>query len=229
MEEESADAVLPCLEIETRPAPTHAVIWLHGLGADGYDFEPLVEAIDVWRLPAIRFVFPHAPLRAITANNGYVMRAWYDIDTIDFTRRTDDAVSIRASSEQVEALIARENARGIPDERIVLAGFSQGGVIALHTALRHPRPLAAVLALSTYLALAGTLADEAHPANRDLPIFMAHGREDSVIPFALAETSADRLRAAGYPLTWHAYWAEHTISMPELRDIESWLRALLGE
>ena len=225
--EEQSNAVLPCLEVETRPSPTHAVIWLHGLGADGYDFEPLVEALDVERLPAIRFVFPHAPLRAITVNNGYVMRAWYDIDTLDFTKRMEDTVSIRTSSEQLEALIARENARGIPDERIVLAGFSQGGVIALHTALRHPKPLAAVLALSTYLALSGTLADEAHAANRDLPIFMAHGREDSVIPFTLAEQSADSLRAAGYPLTWHAYDEGHTISMQELRDLESWLRALL--
>lgn len=220
-------ALLPAVEIETAPQPTHAVIWLHGLGADGHDFEPLVDELDTDRLPPTRFVFPHAPPRPVTINGGYVMRAWYDIVSSDFSVQREDARGVLESARQIEALIARENARGIADEHIVLAGFSQGGAIALHTALRHARPLAGILALSTYLPLPATLAAEAAPANHATPIFMAHGRGDSVIPHDFARRSADFLLARGHALEWHSYFAEHTISLEELRDVETWLQRVL--
>ncbi|NMG77644.1 alpha/beta hydrolase [Aromatoleum diolicum] len=221
--------VLPTVEVETGPKPTHAVIWLHGLGADGHDFEPLVREFDPDRLPPTRFVFPHAPMRAVTINGGYVMRSWYDIVTTDFARRREDAQGVRESAAQLEALIARENGRGIAAARIVLAGFSQGGAIALHTALRRPQRLAGVLALSTYLPLADTLAAEAQPANRDTPIFMAHGYGDTVIPYDFAERSGTFLRAEGYALDWHAYETEHGVCLEELRDVEAWLARVLQD
>jgi len=220
---------LPAVEIETGPQPTRAVIWLHGLGADGHDFEPVVAQFDAARLPPTRFVFPHAPLRPITINGGYVMRSWYDIVSLDFTQRREDPQGVRDSALQLEALIARENARGIADRHIVLAGFSQGGAIALHTALRHRARLAGVLALSTYLPLAETVASEAAFANRDLPIFMAHGEHDPVIPYSFGERSGAYLRSLGYPLAWHSYPVEHTLSIDELRDIEQWLGTTLAE
>jgi len=188
-------ALLPAVEIVSGPNPTHAVIWMHGLGADGHDFEPVVDELDLDLLPPTRFVFPHAPERAVTINGGYVMRAWYDILTADFSGRREDAAGVIESAAQIEALIERENARGIPDSRIVLAGFSQGGAIALHAGLRHPRRLAGILALSTYLPLSDTLAAEASPANRDVPIFMAHGNADPVIPQDFSRRSADLLSA----------------------------------
>ena len=219
--------VLPTVEVETGPQPTHAVIWLHGLGADGHDFEPLVEQLDPDRLPPTRFVFPHAPMRPVTINAGYVMRAWYDIVTTDFARRCEDAQGVRESAAQLEALIARENGRGIADAHIVLAGFSQGGAIALHAALRHPQRLAGVLALSSYLPLADTLAAEADPANRDTPIFMAHGYGDTVIPYDFAERSGSFLRAEGYAVDWRPYETEHAVCLEELRDLEAWLAQVL--
>lgn len=219
--------LLPAVEITTAPEPTHAVIWLHGLGADGHDFEPVVDEFDADRLPATRFIFPHAPERAVTINAGYVMRAWYDIVSMDFSERREDPAGVLESAAQVEALIARENARGIPDERIVLAGFSQGGAIALHTGLRHPRRLAGILALSTYVPLADTLGAEADAANRDVPIFMAHGQHDPVIPYAFGKKSGDLLMAAGYPLEWHGYRMEHSLCLEEVRDIESWFATVL--
>ena len=223
----SALPLLPAVEIETGPRPTHAVIWLHGLGADGHDFEPIADELDEARLPATRFVFPHAPHRPVTINGGFVMRAWYDLVSLDFTQRREDPVGVRESAAQVEALIARENTRGIPDERIVLAGFSQGGAIALHAGLRHGQPLAGILALSTYLPLADTLEAEAAPANLEVPVFMAHGTHDGVIPYAFAAQSGRFLQAQGYPLEWHDYPLEHGVSMEELRDIEAWLRKVL--
>ena len=221
------EALLPAVEILTGPVPTHAVIWMHGLGADGHDFEPVVDEFDTDRLPPTRFIFPHAPERAVTINGGYVMRAWFDIYSRDYGNRTEDAEGTEASAAQVEALIARENARGIPDERIVLAGFSQGGAIALHAGLRHPRRLAGVMALSTFLPLSERLAAEAHPANRDVPIFMAHGQGDSVIPHGFARQSAELLAAAGYSLEWRSYPMEHSLCLPEVRDIEDWLAKVL--
>ena len=219
--------LLSAVEIQTGPKPGYAVIWLHGLGADGHDFEPIVDELDLDRLPAIRFVFPHAPMRPVTINAGYVMRAWYDIVSQDFSQQREDEEGVRASAQQIAALIARENARGIADKHIVLAGFSQGGAIALHAGLRHPQRLAGILALSTYVPLAATLGAEASAANRDVPIFMAHGRNDSVIPYEFGERSGDLLRAQGYPLVWHGYAAEHTVCMEELRDIETWLHEVL--
>lgn len=223
----AAAQVLPAVEIATADEATHAIIWLHGLGADGHDFEPVVEALDLDRLPPLRFVFPHAPMRPVTINGGYVMRAWYDIRSADFASRREDPTGVNESAALLEALIARENSRGIADANIVLAGFSQGGAIALHTALRHPRKLAGVLALSTYLPLADTLAEEADAANRQTPIFMAHGHGDTVIPYDFAERSFAQLKAEGYAIEWHPYFAEHTLAMEELRDVEDWLGRVL--
>ena len=219
--------LLPAVEIQTGSQPTHAVIWLHGLGADGHDFEPVVGQFDSARLPPTRFVFPHAPMRPVTINAGYVMRAWYDIVSLDFEEGREDPAGVRESAAQVEALVEREHARGIPDRRIVLAGFSQGGAIALHTGLRHPGRLAGILALSTYLPLADTLEREVAPANLEVPVFMAHGKHDGVIPYAFAVQSGRFLQAQGYPLEWHDYPVEHGVSMEELRDVEVWLRKVL--
>jgi len=222
-----ASSHLPTVEVETAANPTHAVIWMHGLGADGHDFEPIVHEFDKKKLPATRFVFPHAPTRPVTINNGYVMPAWYDIVSLDFSQRREDPQGVRESAQQIEALIARENSRGIDDAHIVLAGFSQGGAIALHTALRHHHRLAGVLALSTYLPLADTLIAEACAANRDVPIFMAHGHADGVIPYSFGQQSAKAMQAQGYPLSWHGYPMEHTVALDELRDIETWLASVL--
>ena len=216
--------LLPAIEIETGAKPRHAVIWLHGLGADGHDFEPIVGELDLAGLPPIRFVFPHAPMRAVTINAGYVMRAWYDIVSVDFSQRREDPEGVIQSAQQLEALIARENSRGVPDQNLLLAGFSQGGAIALHTGLRHPQRLAGILALSTYVPLSDRIDDEAHEANRDIPILQAHGEHDGVIPHDFGRQSADLLRAMGYALEWRSYPMEHAVCLDELRDISSWLR-----
>ena len=215
--------MLDAIEITTGDAPRLAVLWLHGLGADGHDFEPIVPELRL-RLP-VRFVFPHAPVRPVTINGGMQMRAWYDI--LGFDRRAkEDSAGIRASAAAVTELVDREIERGMPAERIVLAGFSQGGAIALHTALRDPRPLAGVLALSTYLPLAATLASERSAANASIPLFMAHGTDDPVLSFELAETSRVALEALGYAVDWHAYPMEHSVCMDEVRAIGAWLAAL---
>jgi phospholipase/carboxylesterase len=219
-------SVLETLELETGPEPTAAVIWLHGLGADGYDFEPIVPELDLPVAPAVRFVFPHAPMRPVTINNGAVMRAWYDIASLEGVRREDDA-GVRASQASVEALIAREKSRGVSAARLVLAGFSQGGAIALQTALRHPERLAGIMALSTYLPLASTVAAEASPANRGVPIFMAHGQHDELIPIERAMISRDVLGKAGYEVEWHEYAMAHAVCREEIDDIAAWLRRLL--
>ena len=215
--------MLDAIEITTGDEPTLSVLWLHGLGADGHDFEPIVPELSL-RIP-VRFVFPHAPVRPVTINGGMAMRAWYDILGFDRHAR-EDAAGIRASAAAVTGLIDRELERGMPSERIVLAGFSQGGAIALHTALREPRPLAGVLALSTYLPLAASLNAERSSANAGLPIFMAHGTADNVLPLSLAETSRDALRALGYSVEWHAYPMAHSVCMEEVRAIAAWLSAL---
>lgn len=224
----SETSLLSTIERQTGDSPRCAIIWLHGLGADGYDFEPVVDEFDFDRLPAIRFVFPHAPMRAITINGGYVMRAWYDVVSPDFAPGREEAEGVRQSTEQVEALIARENARGIADSRIVLAGFSQGGVIALHAGLRHRQRLAGILALSCYLAQPATLPDEASPENRAVPIFMAHGRRDAVIPYDHGKHSYKRLLELAYPIEWKGYATEHSVCPEELTDIESWLHQVLA-
>ena len=219
--------MLETIEVETGPRPTAAVIWLHGLGADGHDFEPIVPELGLAATPAVRFVFPHAPMRAVTINGGAVMRAWYDIVSLEGVRREDDA-GVRASQASVEALIARETSRGIPAGRLVLAGFSQGGAIALQTGLRHAERLAGIMALSTYLPLASTLAAEGSAPNRSVPIFMAHGRHDGLIPIERATISREALRKAGYNVEWHDYAMEHAVCREEIDDVAAWLHAVLG-
>lgn len=221
--------LLETIEIETAPAPTAAIIWLHGLGADGNDFAPIVPELNLRGAPAIRFIFPHAPLRPVTINNGQVMRAWYDISFDDLTGHTRkaDEHGVRASQAQIEQLIAREQDRNIPSKHIVLAGFSQGGAIALQTGLRHPHPLAGIMALSTYLPLAGSLAQEAAPANARINIFMAHGTQDPVVPHAMGKAAHAHLQQAGYPVQWHEYPMPHSVCHEEIRDISTWLRTVL--
>ena len=218
--------VLQAVELQTSPSPAASVIWLHGLGADGYDFVPVVRELELLKTPAARYVFPHAPTRAVTINGGYVMRAWYDILGNDLVRREDEQ-GIRESQQQVEALIAREVERGTPRSRIVLAGFSQGGAIALQTGLRQREPLAALLALSTYLPLAAAFDAEREDASRSVPIFMAHGRSDPVIPLARATTSRDQLKAAGYSVEWHEYEMPHSVCEDEIRAIAAFLGRVL--
>jgi phospholipase/carboxylesterase len=200
--------------------PRFSVIWLHGLGADGHDFEPIVAELGL--RGDYRFVFPHAPIRPITINAGMPMRAWFDILALDRNVGEDD-VGIRASAAAVESLIDAEIARGIPARAIVLAGFSQGGALALHVALRESRPLAGALALSCFLPLARTLPHEKNAANQDLPIFMAHGTADPVIGLGFAETSRDLLAAEGYRVEWRTYPMGHSVSAAEVRDIAVWL------
>jgi phospholipase/carboxylesterase len=221
----TATAPLEALEIETGPVPRSSIIWLHGLGADGHDFEPIVGEL---ALPAepVRFVFPHAPMQPVTINGGMVMRAWYDIVSSDLARR-EDADGVRASQALLEALIARERSRGTPANRIVLAGFSQGGAIALQTGLRHAERLAGILALSTYLPIADSLAAEGNAATRDIPIFYAHGRQDPVITIDRAERSRDLLARLGYTVEWHAYPMPHAVCPQEIDDIGAWLRRVL--
>ncbi len=219
--------VLQAVELQTSPSPSASVIWLHGLGADGYDFVPVVRELELLKTPAARYVFPHAPTRAVTINGGYVMRAWYDILGNDLVRREDEQ-GIRESQQQVEVLIAREVERGTPRSRVVLAGFSQGGAIALQTGLRQREPLAALLALSTYLPLAAAFDAERADASRGVPIFMAHGRSDPVIPLARATTSRDQLKAAGYSVEWHEYEMPHSVCEDEIRQIAAFLGRVLG-
>jgi phospholipase/carboxylesterase len=221
--------MLETIEIETAPNPSAAVIWMHGLGADGNDFAPIVPELRIADAPAIRFVFPHAPMMPVTINNGYVMRAWYDVSFGDLEGKTKqaDEKGVRASQTAIEALIAREVSRGIAPEKIVVAGFSQGGAIALQTGLRHGEKLAGIMALSTYLPLAQTLPAEASKANRSIPVFYAHGTLDPVIPMAMAEMSRKVLDAAGYAVEWHEYPMPHSVCVEEIRDIGAWLARLL--
>jgi phospholipase/carboxylesterase len=221
------DELLQALELQTGPSPSASVIWLHGLGADGYDFVPVVRELELLKAPAARYVFPHAPTRAVTINSGYVMRAWYDILGNDLVRREDET-GIRESQKQVEALIAREVDRGTPRSRIVLAGFSQGGAITLHTGLRQREPVAGLLALSAYLPLASTFEAERAPESRGVPIMMAHGRSDPVIPLARAVSSRDQLKAAGYAVEWHEYEMPHSVCEEEIRQITSFLQRVLA-
>ena len=207
-------------------APDAAVIWLHGLGADGFDFVPLVEELRLPPTMAVRFIFPHAKPRPVTINNGFVMRAWYDITSLG-PDRVEDEAGIRQSAEVVRSYIEKENARGIASERIVIAGFSQGGAIAFQAALRYPQRLGGVMALSTYLPLRETLTKEATPANRDVPILICHGVRDPMVPAALGTASRDLLQSLGYPVEWKTYPMEHSVCMEEVLDISKWLQARL--
>ena len=222
----SHQALLETIEIESAPAPTAAVIWMHGLGADGHDFAPIVRELDLTGCHGIRFVFPHAETMPITINNGYVMRAWYDILGMDLVRR-EDAQGLRASQQRINDLIEREIERGIPAEHIVLAGFSQGCAMTLQTGLRYPQPLAGLMCLSGYLPLADTIAEERHAANQNVPIFMAHGRGDSVVLINRAEASRDHLQSLGYTIEWHEYLMQHSVCAEEIDDISRWLQRVL--
>ena len=217
--------LLETIELETGPRPDAVVIWLHGLGADGRDFQPIVPELQLPERLSLRFVFPHAPIRPVTLNQGMRMRAWYDIVQLGGGREDDPG--IRASQKSLEDLIAREGARGIASRRVVLAGFSQGGAIVLHTALRHANRLAGVLALSTYLPLASTLAAERSPENHDVPVFMAHGTQDPMIPVDRARASRDALAALGYPVQWREYPMPHSVCAEEISDIAAWLTQVL--
>jgi phospholipase/carboxylesterase len=218
----SPDAV----EIEPHGPAEAAVVLLHGLGADGHDFESLVPEIHLPGMPAIRWVFPHAPVRPVTINGGQRMRAWYDITGFD-RRAPQDEAGVRESAQTVRMLLDRERARGIRADRLVLAGFSQGGAVALFAGLRHPERLAGILALSTYLPLADRLAAEAHPANAAVSIFMAHGTHDPVVPLALAEGSHALLKERGYDVDFRTYPMPHSLCVEEVSDISDWLLRVL--
>lgn len=200
-----------------------SVIWMHGLGADGHDFEPVVQMLN---LPHIRFILPHAPYRSVTLNNGYEMRAWYDIFGLQSDSPQDEA-GINSMQATINSMIETEIARGVPSQRILLAGFSQGGAMALHTATRCNQPLAGILALSTYLPLRNQLKEGQNPANKHLPIWMAHGRHDSVITLSTAQFSRQTLEDAGYPLEWHEYEMPHSVCEKEINDIRDFLVRVL--
>ncbi len=217
--------LLSCVELESGPSPRHSVIWLHGLGADGNDFVPMVEELTL-PVDPVRFVFPHAPMQPVTINGGYVMRAWYDIISHDLTAREDEK-GVRDSQHAIERLIEREESRGSPAKNIVVVGFSQGGAIALQAGLRFPRRLAGVAALSAYLPLSSTLPAELAPANRGASVLMAHGSEDPVVPVSLAQQSRDDLQELGLKVQWHVYPMLHGVCAEEIRDIETWLRQVL--
>lgn len=222
------DELLDAIEIETGATPDAAVIWLHGLGADGSDFVPIVPEL---RLPPelhLRFVFPHAPHLPVTCNGGYVMPAWYDIISLDPDNRVVDGAGIERSRVAIEALIAREVARGIAPGRIVLAGFSQGGAIAYATALRHPAPLAGLIALSTYIPEPDPLFAGASDANRRIPLFAAHGVQDEVVSLKLGTRARDALLGHGYAVEWHEYPMPHSVCLEEIVDIGRWLAQTLA-
>ncbi|HYH43383.1 MAG TPA: alpha/beta hydrolase [Burkholderiales bacterium] len=225
-----SEQLLESLEVETGPKPAASVIWMHGLGADGNDFVPIVHELDLAGAPDIRFVFPHAPMQPVSINNGHVMRAWYDVKWGDLEGRSKepDEKGVRASQAAIGALIEREVGRGITVDRIVLAGFSQGGAIALQTALRYPGTLGGVMALSTYLPLAESFAAEASAGNRKTPIFMAHGSQDAVIQIAMGARSRDLLVEGGYDVEWHEYPMAHSVCLPEIGDIAKWLKRVVG-
>jgi len=219
--------LLETIELDSAANPTVSIIWMHGLGADGNDFVPLVKELDLRGCPGIRFIFPSAGTMPVTINNGYVMRAWYDILVSDLVRREDES-GLRASQAQIEALIAREKARGIPANRIILAGFSQGCAMALQTGLRQPEKLAGLMCLSGYLPLADKTAAERTPASLDTPIFMAHGTADPVVQIPRAEQSRDLLTGLGYKVEWHAYRMQHSLCQEEIDDIGAWLKKVLA-
>lgn len=211
------------VEVTTGENPVGSIVWLHGLGADGHDFEPIVPQIQLPEGAALRFVFPHAPVRPVTINGGKSMRAWYDIRSLDTQGRADVA-GVQESSAMLEGLIAREIERGIDAGKIVLAGFSQGGAIAIHTALQTEHKVGGLMALSTYMAIPDA-ADNA-PCRKDLPIFMAHGSYDPVLPMHLGRASADKLLESGYSVEWHEYPMEHAVCPQEIADISVWLSAI---
>ena len=224
------ESLLEAIEIETGPKPSRCVIVMHGLGADGNDFVPIVQELDLKGVPPTRFLFPHAPMRPVSINNGFVMRAWYDVKWGDLegSGKRADEKGVRGSQAAIGQLIDREVARGIETKHIVLAGFSQGGAVALQAGLRHPQKLAGVMALSTYLPLGESFAQEATAENRKTPIFIAHGIHDSVVPYAMGRQSRDVLVKAGYDVDWHEYPMQHSVSIEEIGHIGAWMRRVLA-
>lgn len=220
-------AHLETVEIEPEVPAEACVIWLHGLGADGHDFESLVPELRLPARPAIRFVFPHAPLRAVTLNGGWRMRAWYDIVALDRSA-PQDVMGIRESAAGLRALVEREGERGVPPQRVILAGFSQGGAIVLYEGLRHPARLGGLLALSTYLPLEDALAAEAHPANAAVPILMGHGTLDPTVPFALGDGTRRLLVGHGYDVRFRTYPMGHSVCLEEIQDIRAFVLEVLG-
>jgi phospholipase/carboxylesterase len=219
--------LLEHVTIDTSDNPEVSVIWLHGLGADGNDFVPIVRELDLAGLPGIRFIFPHARTIPVTVNGGYVMRAWYDITGAELTRREDEN-GLRASQQEIEAFIAREKARGIPASRIVLAGFSQGCAMTIQAGLRHPEPLAGMICLSGYVPLSAKLATERTQESLQTPIFMAHGLHDKVVPFNRAEMSRDLLVSLGYQVEWHEYTMQHSVCLEEVQAMSAFFKKVLG-
>jgi phospholipase/carboxylesterase len=219
--------MLECVELQTTAAPTCSVIFLHGLGADGYDFVPIVKELEQLGAPPARYVFPHAPMMPVTINNGYVMRAWYDILGTDLVRREDES-GLRASQAEVEALIAREEQRGVARHRIVLAGFSQGGAITLQTGLRQSQPLAGLIALSCYLPLAPLFSAERHVGSAAVPIFLAHGTSDPVVTLARGAAARDQLSQLGYRVEWHEYPMQHSVCREEVEQMAAFLARVLA-
>ncbi len=212
---------LPSLTKETGPEPSHAVIWLHGLGADGHDFEPIVPELVAPGWPALRFIFPHAPMRPVTINNGVTMRAWYDIRALSLDERAD-AAGIEESVAQVHDLIAAQNQAGIDSSRIIVAGFSQGGVVALHAGLRHGQPLAGIVGLSCYLPLAAELEQVRSPAQAQTPLLLMHGSQDPVVAPALGEHARATLEQWGHVPQWHSYPMQHQVCMPQIAQLQHW-------
>lgn len=214
--------MLEHISIETGPAPNHSVVWLHGLGADGHDFEPIVPELVRAHWPALRFVFPHAPIRPITLNGGMHMRGWYDLPSMDLAARQDEA-GILGSVAEVEALLQAERAAGIAPENLLVAGFSQGGAIALATALTQPDRLAGVVALSTYLPIPATVEARRSSAQQGLPVFFGHGRQDPIVPPALGRQSAQQLEAWNHPVLWRDYPMQHSVCAEEISDLADWM------
>jgi len=218
---------LDTVEIETAPSPTASIIVLHGLGADGNDFVPICNELDLKAIGPVRFVFPHAPVRPVTINGGYAMRAWYDILGAELDRREDEP-GLRQSQQEIDALLARERTRGIASRRIVLMGFSQGCAMTLLAGLRHTERLAGLVGLSGYLPLAATTPAERHAANTDVPIFLAHGRADPVVPYQRGVATRDALKALGYEVEWHDYAMPHSVCAEEVADLNRWLLRVLA-
>ena len=223
MDGSSGQAALDAVENISGDEPTAAVVWLHGLGADGHDFEPLVPWLDWPGAPSIRYVFPHAPVRPVTVNGGMQMRAWYDIRGINIDRDQDEQ-GIDASVAQAEALVTRERQRGIEASRIILAGFSQGGAVAIQCALRYPEKLAGLVALSTYMLQEQRIEVERHGSNQGLPVFFGHGAADPIVPVQLGRQAVSKLEGLGHPVEWREYPMQHSVCPEEIADLAAWLQ-----
>lgn len=219
--------MLHTIDIETAPVPAASIIVMHGLGAGADDFVPFVEQLDLDACGPVRFVFPQAPDIPVTINGGYRMPAWYDISLVDLTRRADEA-GLRASQAAIEALVAREVERGVPAGRIVLAGFSQGCAMALMTGLRYPQRIAGIAGMSGYLPLAALTSAERHPTNAGVPVFLAHGTQDGVVPLTQGEAARSQLLEMGHPVEWHTYAMAHSVCPEEVRDLNAWLLQVLA-